>query len=390
MRQNKFNSFFRLIRSSLPTDLSQLVLLLGVLCLFLPFIDLMWINPQFKSHVRPAHEFLHLGIVGLLAIRCSACLGYYVCFRPGDQPVRRLIKWVLLPAGIGISLACLRLYAYSSFEESALTKASGVVGRLDWALGVLVKLGPGFHFSLLGFILVAVFTAALALDRSTLPVTLTQTSGHSPEESAAWARVELFLWALLVFLTYRVLRLFGSGNSIALFIEAFVWDVIIIFVASRIMGGSVWKAIRSGLRLPRFNAIALAALFPVATVTLISAGEFLFDWTRWTLSSSAVSPPLIATYITLPPAWTLIPILLLPALGEEIIFRGLLQPTFVRRFGVVRGILLLTFVFASWHFGIEFINANVHTDALVFWTLCARLVGSVGLCFVTGWLMLKT
>jgi membrane protease YdiL (CAAX protease family) len=237
--------------------------------------------------------------------------------------------------------------------------------------------------------LVAVFTVMFALRQATLPVAVTQTSAHSIEENADWARVELFIWVLLVFLNYRMFRLFSSGNYIAVLLEAFVWDMFIIFVACRMMLGSNWEAVRRGLRVPRPNTLALAAAIPIGIVAVISAGEFLFDWTR-ELSSPALTPPRIVDYIPWSLGWILLPMLLLPALLEEVIFRGLLQPRFVRRFGVVRGILLLTFVFASWHFGLEFVGTRGVGDTLVFWTLCARLAGSVGVCFVTGWLMLKT
>jgi membrane protease YdiL (CAAX protease family) len=348
----------------------------------------MWINPQFKRHDIPTHSFLRLGTLGLFFIHLSACVGFWVCFRPGKQPIRRLINWVLMPAGIGIFLGCLRVNAYSSFGESVLTIESGAMGGLVHALSIFTALGPGFHSSVLGFILVVIFTAMLALGCSTLPVALDHSETHSPEESAAWSRVEAFICILLLLMNYRILMFFGSRNLGVFLLEACVWDVIIIFTASFIIGGGVWKAVRGGLRIPQVNAFLLAIVFPIAITALISTGELLLDWTRWSFSTSASVRPLVAAYFPLPPASTVL--LLLPAFAEEIIFRGVLQGLFVRRFGIIRGILLLTFVFASWHVGRDFAGAYSITGVSVFLQLCARLAGSIGLCFVTGWFMVKT
>jgi membrane protease YdiL (CAAX protease family) len=83
-------------------------------------------------------------------------------------------------------------------------------------------------------------------------------------------------------------------------------------------------------------------------------------------------------------------VLLFHTLGEEIIFRGLLQPRFIRRYGLFRGLVLLSIVFAAAHISADFSAGFGFTDGLVILKLGVRLISSVGLCFVTGWLTLRT
>ncbi len=79
---------------------------------------------------------------------------------------------------------------------------------------------------------------------------------------------------------------------------------------------------------------------------------------------------------------------LLPVLFEEIIFRGLLQPWFIRRYGLLRGLLLLGILFAVWHYDNDF--SQRFTDSPVLVQRILRLLLSVVLSFVRGWLTLRT
>jgi hypothetical protein len=94
----------------------------------------------------------------------------------------------------------------------------------------------------------------------------------------------------------------------------------------------------------------------------------------------------ISAYFVLPHAELFL--LLLFAFTEEIIFRGLLQPAFIQRYGVMRGIFLLSIVFATAHLDGDF-TPNL-TDALVIFRLFVRLCAAIPLSFITGWISLRT
>jgi membrane protease YdiL (CAAX protease family) len=78
----------------------------------------------------------------------------------------------------------------------------------------------------------------------------------------------------------------------------------------------------------------------------------------------------------------------LVTLFEEIIFRGILQPLFIRRYGILRGIFLVGIAFGAVHFNQD-LSIGL-TDGLVIAKLCLRLIDALALSFVAGWLTLRT
>ncbi len=373
-----------------------------MVCLFIA-PDLRW-APWGMVHTpsKPGLDLLRVFVfVGFCAIHFSACVGYFVCFRPGSHPVRRLLCWVCLPAALGLILMC-SFYVYAAMASSFASGGNSFwPSRIDSPLSVLPKLGPGFHYALIGFVLVAAFTSRAALGSASLPLALPESSVSALDESASWHRVEIFLWVLLALLP-TIQWLFPLMNFIYYFVQAhistfkntagvsvqlFVTDSIIVLLAIWMIGKEAWHALRRSLRWPAADSLALAIAFPVGIAVLISVGQFLFGVLRWTAYRSArLPPPQIGSYFTLPGIGLL---LLLPvALSEEVIFRGVLQPRFIRRYGPLRGLFLLGIVFAAAHFSIDF--SDGFTDVLVIAKLCVRLSESLSLSFVAGWLTLRT
>jgi membrane protease YdiL (CAAX protease family) len=118
-------------------------------------------------------------------------------------------------------------------------------------------------------------------------------------------------------------------------------------------------------------------VFPVGIATVIAAGELLVGLLGWATFSSDSRPQDVGLLWFLP-----------FALCEEIIFRGILQPLFVRRYGVIRGIFLVGIFFGAAHFDQDF--SVGFTDGLVITKICLRLFGALALSFVAGWLTLRT
>lgn len=369
------------LRSVVPEDPAQLIFLFGVVCLFVA-PNLRW-NPGvvIRTSAKPLLDPRIFAGLALFAILFAATAGYFVCFRPGSHPVRRLLWWVCVPALTGI-LGFVTFY---------------IVGA---SLSVIPDLGPGFHYALVGLVLVAVFTSRVALGLASLPLALPQSSVLTPEESASWQRVQNFLWVLLALLPviswifpvmkilYYVIYTHVPGfKKITGSSELFVTDAVIILIAVLMIGREARDALRRSLRWPAAGCLALAVAFPVGIAALISVGQFLFDLLRWAAHrSDGLRPSHIGSYFNFPSVGLLS--LLFVAFSEEIIFRGLLQPRFIRRYGLFRGIFLLGIVFAAAHLSADF--STNFTDALVILKLCVRLAGALPLCFVAGWLTLRS
>jgi membrane protease YdiL (CAAX protease family) len=394
--------FLRFVRSLTPVDASQLALPLGALCLFLAAY-LPWLPWQIpRSSTRSIVEFRVFVLVALCAIRVSACAGFFLCFRPGPRPAQRLFFWVTSPAALGIFLIC-SYCVYASTATLFLSSSTGPSLHIGSILWIIANLGPGFHYALLGFILISLFHFRLTLGHVSLPLTLPGSTITASDDTASWKRVELFLWVLLWLLNaihsvfpfqtylYYLIKAYAPGvaNIAAISAEQFVTDALILPIAIWIIGKGTWYTVLRCLRLPEIDEFVFAVGFPIGIAALVYAGEFLFDLTRWVAyKSHGVGTPWIGPYFSLPRMVLLV--LLFHSLGEEIIFRGLLQPRFIRRYGLFRGLALLSVVFAAAHLSTDFSAGLDFTDGLVILKLCVRLISSIGLCSITGWLMLRS
>src|SRR5207245_10030943 len=84
------------------------------------------------------------------------------------------------------------------------------------------------------------------------------------------------------------------------------------------------------------------------------------------------SPPIFASYFRFPDPYYFW--FLFAAAFEEIIWRGYLQPRFVQRFGVIRGVFLLGLAWSAFHFLGDFQKTTEDYQVLL------RLTSRLGLC----------
>ncbi|MCL2841186.1 MAG: CPBP family intramembrane metalloprotease [Defluviitaleaceae bacterium] len=77
------------------------------------------------------------------------------------------------------------------------------------------------------------------------------------------------------------------------------------------------------------------------------------------------------------------------ALGEELAWRGFMQPIFIERFGVALGITLLGIVWGFWHFPLNVVGyndaKNPKLNAFILFT-----IQTIALSFIFGWLRITT
>jgi membrane protease YdiL (CAAX protease family) len=370
------------------------VFLLGVVCLFIaPF--LRW-SPWEVINI-PSRLPLVFVNLAFYAIQFAGSAGYYVCFRSGSHPVRRLLLWVCLPALVGLVVLC-SFYVYID----AVTSGNISLRNFGSALSILSKLGPGFHSALIGFILVAVFTSRVALGSASLPLALPVSSVSQLDDGFSWNRLHILLWFLIVQVplfwcstvavfalvrTHVIDRFLNHIWLLPMLLHDFTF-VIIIGLAVWIIGKEAWKAVRRSVRLPQPEFFALAIAIPIGVELMVLLGEYLFAGARLALHTSGKPAlPQFAPYFGSLTAGFLLSELL-PAFWEEVVFRGLLQPRFISRYGVLRGIFLVGIVFAAMHFWDDF--SLRFTDGAVLLQVGVRLLQCVAMSGVLGWLTLRT
>jgi len=264
-----------------------------------------------------------------------------------------------------------------------------------------MEFGPGFHYALIGLLLVGAFTWRVALGSSSLPLTVPGPV-DPPHALVSWKRVQYFVWVLVALLPaldwiyfptmdavghFMYLQMPAFKRLAALLVQLFIAGLFNLAIAVGILGRYGLHALRRAFRLPNFSGLVLAIVLPAAVSVLISLAQLVFALCRGTNDSSALfGSPSISVYFVLPRAELFL--LLLFAVTEEIIFRGLLQPVFIQRYGVIRGIFLLSIIFAIAHLNGDF---SPHlTDALVIFRLFVRFCEAIPLSFITGWITLRS
>lgn len=77
------------------------------------------------------------------------------------------------------------------------------------------------------------------------------------------------------------------------------------------------------------------------------------------------------------------------AAGEEIAWRGLLQPLLIARLGLWKGLLLLGFIWSMWHLPIQLFGYNYPENPVVGSFLISPLI-MIGYSFFMGWLTMHS
>jgi membrane protease YdiL (CAAX protease family) len=383
----------------MPDDPAQLLFLAGTVCLVIA-PRLSWWPAGFE--IAPEHrgDWLNQQIVAFrgvifFPILFAGVAGYFIAFWPGPHPVRRILSCIYVPTVPVLAIFCWRLLDLVTPYHSVL-EAAGSHTRA-WSEFPLFRV-PGLQFCLAGLLLIVIFTRRLILGRSSLPLTLPAGSLQRHDHPQIWRRTQILIWVLIgpLFLTGTFMMVplmfslhfshyvqgvwFSSLGSAAVML-------LVLAVASYIIGSSTVPMLRRALRLPGEKSALLAAAFAIGIPVLISAGEYLWEraqFLRHDVGTVIWEP---GTYFHFPEPSLLL--LFFPALFEEIIFRGFLQPRLAQRYGLYRGILLVGIVWSAFHFPWDFRSPRLD-DLGVLQTLLSRLFMGTALSFVLGWLTLET
>src|SRR5260370_28532065 len=196
------------VRSVLPADPAQLLLLGGTVCLVIAPRLRWWPAGMVFASARTATWFGSslelLRVWFVYPIIFASVAGYYVCFWPGRRPVRRILRVVFGPALAGTGLLLGRVI-YPTASVSCAFESTH-----QWALSIPWKSMPGLHFALLGLLLIGLFLSRLALGITSLPLSLPGPVVFDGEEGASWRGPPfvggffvgpLFLSSMLLFLS---------------------------------------------------------------------------------------------------------------------------------------------------------------------------------------------
>jgi membrane protease YdiL (CAAX protease family) len=382
------------LRSVLPADLAQLLFLAGTVCLVIASRLSWWpagfqIDPEHRGDWLNRQIGAFSGVI-FFPMRFAGIAAYFTAFWPGPQPVRRILSCVYLPTVPILAILCLRFVHLVSAHRSVL-ETVGPHSPL-WPESPLLKV-PGLQFCLMGLLLIGIFTVRLIAGRSSLPLALPAGSRLSHDDPGTWRRIQTLIWVLVgpLFLTmaYLITPLLRASRWAPYFfsLSILAYALVMLGIALCVIGKSAAPMVRNGLRLPGEKYALLAVLFPIGIPSLIALGQYVGEraqLVRHDVGTVVWEP---GTYFHFPEAWVFL--LFFPALLEEIIFRGFLQPRFVQRYGLLRGIFLVGIVWAAFHF-----PSDMSFSHFGFWaairTVCFRLFMCIGLSFVLGWLTLET
>jgi membrane protease YdiL (CAAX protease family) len=387
------------LRSVIPEDPAQLLFLSGTVCLVIA-PRLSWWPAGFQ--IAPEHQgdWLNRQIGAFRAITFFPTLfagiaGYFICFWPGRRPIRRILYCIYVPTVPAFAIICWRVVSLVSPYRSILQSVGPHSSA--WSEFPVLRV-PGLHFCLAGLLLIGIFTGRLRAGRSSLPLALPSRSVLSHDDPGTWRRTQILIWVLIgpLFLTTAFITVpLMFSSHFPHYIQS-IWFVrlgtavqtlLILGIAACIIGKSVGPMLRTTLQLPGEKGALLAVAFAIGIPLVIGTGQYLLDRARWAHGSLGTFVPEPGAYFHFPETWLLL--LFFPALFEEIIFRGFLQPRLARRYDIQRGIFLAGIVWAAFHFPSDFRPSQLG-DLEVIQTLVYRLFMGIALSFVLGWLTLES
>jgi membrane protease YdiL (CAAX protease family) len=385
------------LRSVLPADPYQLLLLAGVL--FLSIIHgVKWWPSAHTSPARVANSFgqllVNAGNTLLLPIIFAAAAGWFVCFWPGKHPVRRISIFIILPVVVSIFLV-LGSFFYLAGPPSSVFQSTSVFtsNGLRWIQTVAFK-SFGLRIAAIGVSFVLLFVLRLAFGASSLPLTLYNTRAEDSGELGDWRLVLRLIWFLIAleslfggaFIFLAVSALPDSAGKHWFSVAALNALTIMSFAIALLIAGACGrKTMRESIVVPKYKWTALAVFFPIAIEALMFLTQF--GLSRFHCPFPTEGFPMDEFYLTNFSRSFFV--LLLPAFFEEVVFRGLLQKRFIRRYGIYRGIFLLCIAWAAFHLHSDFAFRN-DSYLQVFYRLSGRIGVTLCIGFVLSWLTLKS
>jgi membrane protease YdiL (CAAX protease family) len=394
------------LRSILPAEPAHWLILVGSTLLFISANLRWWAGPfphYTETHLWRTYEYL---VSRLLVVAGAA--GYYLCFI--RRKVRSYYPFQLVFLPTAIVLMTVMKLAYSWFtgpggRVSVIAEATGEAYLLQ--SGALkefaLDFGTGFWIAGFGFVLVAVFLTLLYVGRATLPVSLSAprvTAVPGADDQDSGQRTMLFVWMMICLipltpiladLPVTVLSLaWNSSNShlnYLTWVSASSGALSLFLLALLAMGTNAKEALRQSFRLPPVQYLAIAIMIPATVAAIWPMAQYSYERIHWAANNfGRFEPPQLTSYFGLPRfalLWAVI-----PALIEEIAWRGFLQPRFIRKYGIARGVFFVGIAWGAFHFSGDF-HGGMTLGAIAI-SIVRRLCGTVAQSYVLAWLTMRS
>ncbi len=174
-----------------------------------------------------------------------------------------------------------------------------------------------------------------------------------------------------------------------LYVSGQLWQAVTIFALVYVaMGPTRRESLKQSLRIPSIFYTGLGILLPTIVWAALPTLQYLFDRIHWAAYDFyRFPPPVFLSYFSPLPRWLYL-MMFFSALVEEIAWRGYLQPRFISRYGLYRGIFLVGIVWAVFHFPLDSYWRTAFSDVLIHsgW----RLLDCVVMGFALSWLALRS
>jgi membrane protease YdiL (CAAX protease family) len=372
--------------------------------------DLRWWSGLLPHAAESYSLRIRAGLITRLLLVAGSG-GYYLCFVRRNKRSRFPFYIVFIPPLFAFA-AVTGLGAYwitaPGGQISIIAQATDKL--YFWHAGALKSLmmgfGTGFWIAGLGFLLVVIFSVLLYLGQATLPLRLLANESSGATEAIefqetrqrtgpfVWMMISLlplatFLVGLPFFFALVIPRIENlSSNVIVLgWLDRTVTVIslfVLIFVA---MGGNARKSLRGGFRFPAVAYLGISILIPAAIATIWPTAHYAYDRIHWAAFAFGLSEaPQLKSYFGFPIFTALW--LVIPALVEEIAWRGFLQPRLIREYGTARGIFFVGIVWGAFHFSGDFHPSMTVSTVLV--ALVHRFCITVALSYVLAWLTIRS
>jgi membrane protease YdiL (CAAX protease family) len=401
------------VRSVLPADSWQLVLLVGVVFLFIsprltwyPSVQLLLPGNSGAFGLNSSADIglLHSIVAFTYAITFAGLAAYFISFYPGPKPVRRFLWFVFLPCCVALALILSTLFRISRPASSVVFQPrSTFVVLLDWFHTNISHFPLGVYSCVLSIALIAAFVVRLASARSSLPLALAAPPPAASETREPFEKTFLLIFVLiaplfvaqvLVGLSLTIPSIFlpqvPPWFSVLTRIGASLIDAgVLVALALWILGPPARSGALKSFHLPELHQASFALLLPIAVGFLVSIPSYVIDRTNWAIYSLPRDlPPLLSPYFDfrgLSDPWLLL--LAVGAFAEELVFRGLLLRRLMLRYGLQRGIFLAGVVWAACHFRSDSYYGLSAAGILLH--LAYRILICVAMNYVLAWMTLR-
>jgi membrane protease YdiL (CAAX protease family) len=407
-QDSRLSRFLGFLRSILPVDLWQLVFLAGLICVGVGS-RLRWIlavSPQEAEtfqrlmQTSPGNFTIYFPFVFFLAT-LGTSVGFALYLWKSKRPMRLILLGVCLPVVLGI-IAILGWHLYlENASLSILIKPAWRSNLFGLQPSKIWNYGPGIHFCLVGVLFVFAFATRVSLGISMLPVSLPQPKEEGTDFLNSPAKI--LLWLTLgsqLLLAGPLMALFWAGMRSIKGMETFegplfvgglcLESLIFLWIVLWLVGKQTRENILRRLSPPAIEWLGLGIAIPVALSSLIPVATLVRDRIHWAaFDYGKFHPPYLSSYFPTSLDWLVLPYFT-GALLEEVVFRGVLQDYFARRYGVHRGILLVALAWGASHFYGDARVGTTRGDLTEIWMLAWRMVICLSLGYVLSWLTIRS